>query len=190
MISTSTSPISLPPMLINQPQHRQHIQGGEGQEDHSGTTSPATTSSPPALSSLRRGGDRGPSTRTELHGPSRVLLPSKPGHFPALGTRHTGLGGRWTHRQRQRHRQRWRPLLPEPAALTGAMTDIAAGACLLQLQHPNTAAQGACVPGRACSHTDSQRGPRLGASPLLSFPSMPGWQAVKARSPRLGCQGD
>lgn len=128
--------------------------------------------------------------RTELHGPSRVLLPSKPGHFPALGTRYMGLGGRWTHRQRQRCRQRWRPLLPEPAALTGAMTDSTAGACLLQLQHPNPAAQGACVPGRACSHTDTQRGPRLGASPLLSFPSVPGWQAVKAPSPRLGCQGD
>lgn len=73
------------------------------------------------------------------------------------------------HRQRQRRRQGWRSLLPKPAALAGVMTGSATGARLLQHQHPNLAAQVACVPGRACSQVGTEKGPRLGA--LLPFPA-------------------
>lgn len=68
------------------------------------TTSPATTSTCPQSAHCKGLVTRDRVPRTELHSSSQVPLPSKRGRFPALGTQHAGLGGRWTHRQRQRHR--------------------------------------------------------------------------------------
>lgn len=48
---------------------------------------------------------------------------------------------------------------------------------------------GVCARESPQLHGDT-KGTSLGASPSLSFPSLPGWQAVKGSSPRLGCQGD
>lgn len=149
----------------------------------------ATTLGPSMLSSLQRESDKGLSTQDRAAW-SRLSAPEKQTWLLPNAGHPTHRFGRQTDAQRQRHRQGWRSLLPEPGALAGAMMGSAAGACLLQHQHPNPAARAACVPGRARSQPGTQRRPRPGASPSLPFPSLPGWQAVKAPSPRLGCQGE
>lgn len=74
---------------------------------------------------------------------------------------------------------------PQPAAPAGRHSRS-----LIQHQHPQPAARAVpCVPGEP--HRDTHtKGTSAGASPLLPFPSLPGWQALKALSPWLSCQGD